>query len=231
MDYPIAQTNLQLYRQMIDRGFGEEALLMANRAYLLAAGLAGGLLRGSGKPFACHLVGTASALVECGMGGPCIAAALLHAAYQDRVPFPGAQGLAGRRAHVQRLCGDEVEHLVNDYHQFEPVAIEDLDDARLAACRDVVAMRLADEIDDLIDDGLCLHGQPGDDASVEGGAESRRERAARRVPEYVRISQVIGVPSLGRHFTRWQACHGRDLWPEQLRTGAYSSFRPDVAGP
>jgi hypothetical protein len=229
MDYPIAQTNLQLFRQMMDTGRGLDDLMVANRAYLFAAGLTGGVLRGSGKPFACHLVGTASVVVACGMGGSCIAAALLHAAYQNRVPFPGTTALEHRREYLRRHFGEDTESLVYSYHQFESAEIERFTDTRLLECRTVVVLRLADEIDDLIDDGLCIHGQPGDDASVMGGAAARCERAARRVPEFVRISRVIGAPVLERHFTRWQERCVLADWPAKLRTGAYSSFTPAVA--
>lgn len=229
MDAPIAQTNLQLFRQMMEAGRGLDDLVLANRAYLLAAGLTGGVLRGSGKPFACHLVGTASVVVACGMSGPCIAAALLHAAYQSRVPFPGMAALEHRREYLRRHFGEEVEGLVYSYHQFAGAEIERFTDARLRECRTVVVLRLADEIDDLIDDGLCMHGRPEDDVSVAGGAAARCEHAVHRVPEFVRISQVIGAPALEKYFTRWQERRVLAEWPAQLRTGAYSSFAPAVA--
>jgi (p)ppGpp synthase/HD superfamily hydrolase len=55
-----AQTNLQLYRQLRDRTDADVALVAA--AYELALSLFPRSFRATGKPFLCHLVGTASIL-------------------------------------------------------------------------------------------------------------------------------------------------------------------------
>ena len=58
----VPQTNLQLYRVLLDRGFEEPSLGQVRAAYELARRLFAGCYRPSHKPFVCHLVGTAGAL-------------------------------------------------------------------------------------------------------------------------------------------------------------------------
>ena len=225
----LAQTNLQLYRQMMQAGASETDLSLANRAYLLAARMTGGVLRGSGKPFACHLVGTASAVVESGLLGPAIPAALLHASLQDRVPFPGGRKGDQRREYLRRHFGTDVEALVHAYHLLEDASFLAFSDARLRAERMVVLLRLADEVDDLADDGPCMHGSPGDNDTIPGSAAARLAHARGRVPDFLRIARVIDAPSIERHCARWLARSADHDWPTSLRTGAYSSF--DAAFP
>ncbi|OOZ42432.1 hypothetical protein [Solemya elarraichensis gill symbiont] len=59
---PIAQTNLQLYRQLIACQWSEKELNAARVAYEIAMKLFPCRFRGSGKHFVSHLVGTASVL-------------------------------------------------------------------------------------------------------------------------------------------------------------------------
>ena len=55
-----AQTNLQLYTQLSDIEYSQEARGQVLRAYELALQLFSGHYRANGKPFIAHLVGTAS---------------------------------------------------------------------------------------------------------------------------------------------------------------------------
>jgi len=57
----LAQTNLQLLSQIRDAGYPIEDLSAVSSAYWFAAEAFSGMVRGSGKPFLCHLVGTAAA--------------------------------------------------------------------------------------------------------------------------------------------------------------------------
>lgn len=224
MRHEIAQTNLQLYAQMIELGFGDEALALANRAYLFAARATADLLRGSGKPFACHLAGTASAVVREGLGAPAIAGALLHALYQERVRIPGAMSVERRRDCVRERFGVEVESLVYEYHQFETTRLDAYPDAWLVEHRTVVVIRLADELDDLLDGAVAMHGNPGDDESVSGSAACRRAQKASQAPTLLRVARVVGAFHLMRHLGHWLERTVRDRWPDALRSGEFSSF-------
>lgn len=220
----IAQTNLQLYIQMMEAGYDEPALDLANRAYLFAARHTSGVLRGSGKPFACHLVGTAGILVEAGQGKEVIAAALLHAMYQDRVPFPDNAPHEKRREYIRQHFGEQVEKLVQAYHEFEVVRLDQFSDQQLQEKQTVVMMRLADELEDLLDHGVAMHGQPGDDETAGGSAASRRAQKARLAPDFLRAARAVKASTIEKHLEHWLAQTANPQWPESLRTGEYSSF-------
>lgn len=224
MILPIAQTNLQLYKQMIRSGYSEMDLQLSQQAYLLAGKITGCILRGSGKPFACHLVGTASVAVECGMDSRYIAAALLHAVYQERIPFPEAETLSQRRAYINQQFGEEVEKLLYGYQKLESVMLESLSNQQLQECRGLIILRLADEIDDLADNGPELHGKPGDPASVPGSAAARRLRAEQQIPQLLRIASCLNAMPIIEHLQNLQSHPSELEWPETLRTGAYTSF-------
>ncbi len=220
----IAQTNLQLLAQLIELGFDADALALANRAYFFAARVTCDTLRGSGKPFACHLVGSASVVAAAGEDAACVAASLLHAVYQDRVPFPGGRSFDARREYVRERFGQRVETLVHDYHRFEVVRLDCQSDEDLRRQRTVVAMRLADEIDDLVDLGIAMHGLPGDDAGVPGCAANRRAKKAQLAPDLLRAARAIDAPALESLLLHWLERTAVAPWPECLRSGEYSSF-------
>lgn len=220
----IPQTNLQLYRQMLDANYDESALDLANRAYLFAARQTCEVLRGSGKPFACHLVGTAGILVEEEQSPSCIGAALLHAMYQDRVPFPGDRNREQRRDYIRQHFGEGVEYLVHDYHNFEVVRLDELSDQQLRERCTVVMMRLADELEDLLDHGVAMHGKPGDDEYAGGSAASRRAQKAELAPEFLRAAKAINASRIEIRLKHWLKETANPDWPDCLRTGEYSSF-------
>jgi len=228
MTTPVPQTNLQLYAQLMRLGFDEAELALVNRAYLFAARQTSSVLRGSGKPFACHLVGTAALIAEAGEGCVPVTASLLHAIYQDRVPFPGNRPLPGRREYVGAHFGGDVETLVHEYHEFECARLDAYTDEQLRQRRTVVMIRLADEIEDLLDGGVAMHGKPDDDATVGGSAASRRAQKARLAPEFLRAARVVEAPTLHRHLEVWLDRTATATWPASLRSGAYSSFSADL---
>lgn len=224
-----AQTNLQLYAQMKDLNFQEEALILVHEAYLFAARLACGVLRGSGKPFVCHLVGTASILAAAGEDEACIAAGLLHAIYQDRVAFPGNRYGAERRDYVREKFGLAVETLVYQYHLFELLELASFGDEQLRESQTVVKIRLADELEDMLDSGIAMHGKLGDDASVRGSAESRRVQKAVLADQLLRAARIVGNSMMIEALQYWLQQSLQQPWPATLRTNAYSSFQVGMA--
>lgn len=220
----LPQTNLQLYGLMQDRGYGEDALDAANRAYLLVARQTCGILRGSGKPFSCHLVGTAGLLVHEGQPAELVTAGLLHAAYQNRVPFLGQIAIEPRRRYIREHFGGDVEDLVQDYHHFEIVRLDQFSDQELAERRSAVMIRIADELEDMIDHGVAMHGRADDDASVGGSAASRRAQKAALAEHYLRAARVVGAPFIEQQLRHWLRQTAEVQWPPSLRTGEYSSY-------
>ena len=155
-----AQTNLGLYAQMGAEGYDGAAQEAAVHAYTLAMQLFAGLHRASGKVFVAHLVGTASALVEARARLPVVVAGLLHAAYTHGEFGDGWRGMTTvKRTRVETVVGHEAESLIARYTGFRwrPEALSRLRAALSGldgADRDVVLMRLANELDDHLDLGI-----------------------------------------------------------------------------
>src|SRR5438093_12019705 len=76
-----AQTNIQLYTQLLAAGHSVEDVRRVRAGYSLAAELFAGQLRPEGRPFLCHLVVVASIVAMLETASTIIIAALLHSAY------------------------------------------------------------------------------------------------------------------------------------------------------
>lgn len=189
----LAQTYPQLAVQLAATGWPGGELASVRAAYDLAALLFVGAERGSGKPFIDHLVGTASAVLLGGGDSTTVAAALLHAAY-DQGDFGRGRSSAGEanRRTVRDEVGPAVEALVFAYHRFRwsPAAASDaastVDEAS-AVERAVLLMRVANEIDDAIDGGLLLSGK------LHHAEHQRSVHLA-----VVELAERIGTPTLAR---------------------------------
>ena len=158
-----AQTHLQLYRQLQDASYGEEDLVLVDRAYQIAMRLFAGHYRPNNKPFLMHLVGVASILVNARQPAGVIAAGLLHSAYLGR----GRKGSRINRIHRKQIAeslGQKVEEMIYAYsnrnwsvHDFRD--LEDdlqsltIDDKRL------YLIKLADIHEEFLDAGHLY--QPG----------------------------------------------------------------------
>lgn len=220
---PVAQTAPQLYCQIAPFGWREADLVRVREACLLGARVTAGLLRGSGKPFACHLVGVASLVAECLPDeADAVVAALLHAMYQDRVPF--GTDRASRRLRLLEAAGEVVEALVARYDAAGPldaaVTFAESDDP---AARVVRVIQLADELEDAIDGGPWWHGLPEDSPELRGSAEHRVSRFLAYGPCYAQ-APALGAPSL---LARWHAIRdawASGTWPVALRSGARTTF-------
>lgn len=159
-----AQTNLQLYNQMRQAGYSDADLVTVRKAYDLGVRLFTAKFRGSGKPLLAHLVGTGS--IVCAVGAPAklIAMAVLHAAYIFGEFGDGRPGISpAKRRIVRDAVGDEIERLVADYHALEwgRSTIPSLH-ARVEPWtgdeRDVLMVRLANELEDHLDLGVLYCG-------------------------------------------------------------------------
>jgi hypothetical protein len=192
-------------------------------ACLLGARVTAGLLRGSGKPFACHLVGVASLVAESLPGdADAIVAALLHAMYQERVPF-GTDSDA-RRQRLLEAAGEHVETLVARYEDASPLgSTMEPPDTRDPLSRIVRVMQLADELEDAVDGGPWWHGSPEDGPEELGSAEHRARSFLAYGPCYAQ-APGIGAPNL---LLRWQVIRDSWVdghWPVAFRSGKRTSF-------
>jgi hypothetical protein len=173
-----AQTNLDLYRQLHDRGWNRADLVLARDGYGLAMRLFSDRFRANGKPFVAHLVGTASLLATVGARPPIVLAGLLHAAYENGVFADGVGGASDEHRRIVRdAIGHDAEALVAAYRalKWTPATIEPLLagwENVSAVQKDVLLMRVANELEDHLGLGmrLCEEGRgalgPSRDQSI-----------------------------------------------------------------
>ena len=220
---PVAQTPPQLYCQLIAAGVDAAALRSVRDACLLAATNTRHLLRGSGKPFVCHLVGVASLVAEATGDLDLVVAGLLHALSQQRV-LDVADASIG--ADVGLVVSGRVRDLLRDYAVAGDLqataAAADADDRR--AC-DVRILQLADQLEDGLDGGPWWHGNVTDCGNERGSAGDRVARL-RGLATQFEIAPALGAPMLLDRFNALMATWEHGQWPPSLRSGCYSSYAP-----
>jgi (p)ppGpp synthase/HD superfamily hydrolase len=159
-----AQTNIQLFNQLRREGYSHPDLSCIFKTYQLTMRLFTGSFRASGKTFIAHLVGTASILVSLHLPANVVAASLLHAAYVNGDFGDGRKGISqSKRQQVRDVVGEEIEGYVARYTsmQWNEQTIPDICD-RLnsldAIDRDVLLIRLANELEEYLDLGIIYCG-------------------------------------------------------------------------
>jgi len=187
-----AQTNLQLYAQLRRAGAEEADLALVRRGYDLAMHLSPASFRGSGKPLLAHLVGTASILASIGQPARVVTAGLLHAVYVFGDFGDASRGFSEeRRQRVRAAVGTDVEDLIARYTRFDwnsqtiPAIREKV--ASLSAIeREVLIIRLANELEDHLDCGVLYC----------GNGEQRRAYIRSPLNQSVEMARVLGQPKL-----------------------------------
>ncbi|MFI5053772.1 MAG: DUF6817 domain-containing protein [Acidimicrobiia bacterium] len=155
----LAQTNIQLCNQLTAAGWSGDDLTRLRRAYELAMVIFAGQFRANGKTQIAHHVGVTSAVAAQSDRRDLVLAALVHSAY-----FLGEWGegrlaiTPTKRARLRAVAGEGVEDLVLGYTELDWSldAVQALD-ARAPSFadreRELVLMRLANEIDEFCDGG------------------------------------------------------------------------------
>lgn len=188
-----AQTNLQLFNQLCSEGYSSTELSLIFSAYQLATSIYTGWLRPSGKTFIAHLVGTASILSSLHAPAPVVAAGLLHAAYfSGNLAGKKKRGIseAKRKQLMIQTVGSEVEAYITRYTDMKwnkqtiPTIYANLDSLD-PIDRDVVLMRLANELEEYLDFGLLYC------------AQAKQEKYTNHSDHLVvEIAEKLGFPSL-----------------------------------
>lgn len=151
----VAQTNIQLYRQLTESGWNASDLAGIQDAYNLAARRFSRQFRPSGKPFLCHLVGTASLVAFAGAAPVVVQAALLHAwrthrgprVFGHRLPLPGLPWPRGISPSVRRLVVEyELLHRALRHRPSVPKSENGLNP-------DALVIHIANEIERYVDHG------------------------------------------------------------------------------
>lgn len=167
------------------QGYGLEALDLIRRAYGAAARLFAGRLQTSGRPFLCHLVGTASVLALFGREPDVVAAGLVHSVYRGVDLGDGSAATASPRHPLIEAVGAPVEAYVfraartrRGYrtHRERAEGMDRLD-------RDVLVILLADELEKLASRNLLYGARAEDTRGRPSGAPAPPRRARRRRAE------------------------------------------------
>jgi (p)ppGpp synthase/HD superfamily hydrolase len=216
---PHAQTNLQLFNQLSAAGWGEPELDRAGRAYEFAMELFTGQFRSNGKPFLAHLVGTASALAAAERPPPVVLAGLLHAVYAQGEWGDGRSRVAEeRRARIREVAGAAVEDLVHRYtvlawNEHTIPELRARADQLAGPAAEVVAMRLANLLDDYVDRGM---------------AYSHKGEKAKLFPPHladaVELAERLGLTQLAADLRRVFAENAEAELPPTLVREGRSSF-------
>jgi (p)ppGpp synthase/HD superfamily hydrolase len=198
MSEPYAQTNLQLYTQLRRAGCSNEDLRLVRAGHDVGMGLFSASFRGSGKPLLAHLVGTASILASIRQPAPIVTAGLLHAAYALGDFGDGRLGMTEtKRNRLRQAVGSEVEDLVARYTAFDwnrntIPAIRERVGTLTAIERDVLVIRLANELEDHLDFGVLYC----------GNGEKRREYIRSPLNQSVEMAAALGLTGLASELDR-----------------------------
>lgn len=183
---------------LLERGYADAEITGVARGYELAARLFTSRFRGSGKPFLAHAVGTAGILGLLRARAPVLIAGLLHAAYTHGDFGTDRVGMADwKRARLARSIGREVETLVARYTRRpwdEPTVRALLGTVTSLPLeeREVLCMRLANELEDHVDRGI---GYCAD-------AERRRQMIRSWLHLCVELAREVGEPALAAALDR-----------------------------
>jgi (p)ppGpp synthase/HD superfamily hydrolase len=194
-DERVAQTNLQLFNQLRDAGWAEPDLARVERGYALSTRILTNRYRPDGKSFVAHGIGTASILAGEGCSVDLVIAGLLHAAYGTGDWGEGSHAMTeSKRAAVREVAGVEAERVIAAYtglswdeaHAESVLArIDELD----AAERDIVRVKVANELDDHMDLGMRYRGR-----TAEMVADDRIALLT------IEIARRIGMTALAEQF-------------------------------
>lgn len=201
----VAQTNIALYRQVLALGWAETDLARLAASYELAMRLFGNRFRSNGKPFICHLVGTASILAAHDPAPDLVIAGLLHATYMQGDFGGGARGAtASRRTEVRAAAGEKAEALIAAYADLPwPLETGNIDPA-------LALMRLANEIEDHLDGAMAFGSKQ---------ARTPDDPIARRM---IALGSSIGHSALADQLA--QVIAEQPAVPAGLRRSARESF-------
>lgn len=204
----LAQTYMQLYRQLKVSGYHTPDLKLVHGSHELASQIFSGCYRPTRKPFICHLVGTASTLVRHGERAEVIAAGILHSAYPLGDFGDGSRGATeAKRRVVTEWVGAATERLVHDYATTDWSSLEapgDGPNAGNAIARELMVVKLADIYEDFSDGSMSV--APAKNITLD---VSRDARSRERV---LGLASTVVNESLADEFRAlWQQLDAEDI--------------------
>ena len=100
--------------------------------------------------------------------------------------------------------GTQAGELVRRYTSFESEGLAAFMGAGAAVDNDLLTLRLADELEDVWEYGLALHGNTGtDDLWLRGGYPWRRDAKTANAATVVKLIYRLRLDGLDRSFSHW----------------------------
>jgi uncharacterized protein DUF6817 len=162
----IAQTNIQLYNQLRERGLPLEDLIAVHRAYELCTELYSGRFQADGKPFVAHSVGVASILAELDQPSEFLSVGVLHNVYGNGDFGDGLSSAvtSSRRTLVRESVGSRIDELLV---RFRDVRVESQTVGEIRQAlpdrdedeRRLIIVDLADYFEKCLDLGALYYGE------------------------------------------------------------------------
>ena len=158
-----AQTNIQLYNQLLSEGYSKEDLVCVLKVYELASHLFTGRYLIHGKTHIAHVVRAASILGSLHVPATVVAAGLIHNVYKNGDFGTEDKGITkAKRRYVTRAVGQEVEQYVADFAllKWSPKTFPSIRDGLSASStieQKVVLLRLADLLEHNLDSGVLYY--------------------------------------------------------------------------
>ncbi|MDJ0712602.1 MAG: HD domain-containing protein [Prochloraceae cyanobacterium] len=212
-----AQTNLQLFNQLRNQGYSDSDLSSIQSAYHAAVYLYTGCFRPSGKTFLSHLVGNASILASLGCPAKIVAAGMLHAAYYCGGFGENKKGITPtKRQKLIEAVGEEVEEYVARYTKLEwnqnnISVLQQRLDSLDKIDREVLLMRLANELEEYLDLGLLY-------------CKDKQQEYFDRHPQIVAMAEKLGFPALAAELAMAHAEMAKATIPPELCYGDGKKF-------
>lgn len=212
---PVAQTNLQLYNQLLDQGRSPDELALVRGAYKLAALLYSGYYQGDGKPFVCHCIGVASIVAQLGLPTEFVAVGLIHNIYGNGDFGDALRYRITRRRQkvVEDAVGEKVARLTERFSSFRISAsnvdammarLPELDDRD----RNLLILDMADGLEKYVDLGVLYF---GDGQWIKQATQNHGDRL---IDMAIQLNQPLLAGMLRESFSLAAA---KDHVPEELR--------------
>jgi hypothetical protein len=101
--------------------------------------------------------------------------------------------------------------------------IKDINPHSTEVDNQVLLIRIADELEDLVDFSLCLHGLQGETEEKGGSYLSRRARKENEGKILMQLCTQLNAPQMQKALLYWLDFKKYDIYPSSLKTGFYSS--------
>lgn len=211
--YAFAQTIIQLYNQLQEKGYSQGDLLFVKKTYDLAIQLFSGRFQENGKEFISHCVGTASILASLGQSVDIVATGLIHNVYWTGDFGDGERGITRKKQlYIRQTLGSNVENLVSCFNSFQwGEKFFPRIHASLAAMtqldQTIVLLYLADNVEHNLNFGSTYY-----------SAQERSSYCPSNGNLMIEMANILGFPFLAQHLEAVQRQNAEIQIPQEFHS-------------